>query len=467
MTKKNKKLTVVGLPMLLGIMMASQAQAAEAAPWRLQEAAGLPEWISLSGTFRIRYEGLHNQFRALSMGNDQIVALRTTLLGELHFDRLTLGAEFIDSRAYLDDNQTSLSTSIVDAAELLQGYAALNMDGMLGDGTKSTLKAGRITIDMGSRRLVARNRYRNTINAFTGAEWNWSDKAGHKVQAFVTVPVDRRPTASAKLDNNDVQFDKEDFDTVFGGVNVTLPVKAVNAKLELYALGLHEDDSPKKTTANRRLVTPGFRFYRGQKKGQIDFQIETVLQFGKERASKSATDLTDLDVFAYFAHGEVGYTFAKAWSPRVILQYDYASGNKNPSNNKIGRFDTLYGARRFDFGPTGIYGPFARGNLSSPGLRTEFAPTKGVGVMAALRGFWLASRYDSWSTAKISDPIGASGRYLGTQIEGRLRWTLLPGNLQFEAGLAHIFQGSFPKHAPNANGEGSPTYGYTQMVVTF
>ena len=79
MTSKNKKLAVVGLPVLVGIMMASQAQAAESAPWRLQEAAGLPDWISLSGTFRIRYEGLHNQFRAGKTGNDQIIALRTTL----------------------------------------------------------------------------------------------------------------------------------------------------------------------------------------------------------------------------------------------------------------------------------------------------------------------------------------------------------------------------------------------------
>ena len=467
MTRKNKKLAALCAPVLAGLVMASSAHAAESAPGRLQDAAGLPDWISLSGTFRIRYEGLLNQFRAGKTGNDQIIALRTTFLGELHFDRLTLGAEFIDSRAYLDDAQTPLSTSIVDTADLLQGYATLNMDGMLGDGTKSTLKAGRITIDMGSRRLVARNRYRNTINAFTGAEWNWSDKAGHKIQVFVTVPVDRRPTAFAKLDDNDVKLDKEDFDTVFGGVNVTLPVKAANAKLEFYALGLHEDDSPKKATANRRLVTPGFRFYRSKKKGQFDFQIETALQFGKERASKSPTDLTDLDVFAWFAHGEVGYTFAKLWSPRVILQYDYASGDKNPSNNKIGTFDTLYGARRFDFGPTGIYGPFARSNIGSPGLRTEFSPSKSVDAMAALRGFWLASRYDVWAGTGLSDPTGASGRYLGTQIEGRLRWTILPGNLQFEAGLAHVFQGRFPKHAPSANGEGGPTYGCTQMVATF
>ena len=42
------------------------------------------------------------------------------------------------------------------------------------------------------------------------------------------------------------------------------------------------------------------------------------------------------------------------------------------------RFDTLYGARRFDFGPTSIYGPFIRSNLNSPALRLFFKPEKTI-----------------------------------------------------------------------------------------
>ena len=62
------------------------------------------------------------------------------------------------------------------------------------------------------------------------------------------------------------------------------------------------------------------------------------------------------------------------WSPRLIFQYDYASGDDDPNDADNNRFDTLYGARRFDFGPTGIYGPFARANLSTPGMRIKLKP---------------------------------------------------------------------------------------------
>ena len=469
-THKKNALAVIGAPVLAGLMSlmaASSVQATDRAPWRLSQAANLPDWLSLSGTFRARYEGLDNQFRAGRSGNDQIVALRTTLLAELHLARVTIGAELEDSRAYLDDTQTPLSASIVNTAELLQGYVAVNMDGLLGGDSKSRIKVGRMTIDVGDRRLVARNHFRNTINAFTGVDWIWFDASGHRIQAFVTVPVDRRPTAFPRLDANDIQFDKEDFDTLFGGIDVTMPVGLADANLEVYALGLAEGDSRVKQTANRHLVTPGFRFYRKKAKGRIDFEVESVLQFGEERASRSPADLTNLDVFAYFEHAEIGYTLARPWSPRVVLQYDLASGDRNPSDNTIGSFDTLYGARRFDFGPTGIYGPFARRNLSSPGVRTEIQPAKNVRAMAALRGFWLASRYDAWAGTGVADPTGASGRYLGTQIEGRFRWTILPGNLQFEAGLAHIFEGGFAHRAPDAPHQGNPTYGYMEVTATF
>jgi hypothetical protein len=74
-------------------------------------------------------------------------------------------------------------------------------------------------------------------------------------------------------------------------------------------------------------------------------------------------------------HAWAGYTFNTAWLPRVSFQYDQASGDSaNPAT--FTRFDTLFGARRWEFGPTSLYGAVQRSNLISPGVRLHVALTR-------------------------------------------------------------------------------------------
>jgi hypothetical protein len=146
-------------------------------------------------------------------------------------------------------------------------------------------------------------------------------------------------------------------------------------------------------------------------------------------------------------------------SPRLIAQYDYASGGDNPNDNKNNRFDTPYGARRFDFGPTSIYGPFIRNNINTPGLRLILNPSKNINTLFSLRGFWRASTNDAWTGANIN----GKDSYIGTQIETRVRWDILPKNIRLEGGVAHIFAGDLMTSA-NKN---DTTYAYTQAVFTF
>jgi hypothetical protein len=55
---------------------------------------------------------------------------------------------------------------------------------------------------------------------------------------------------------------------------------------------------------------------------------------------------------------------------------------------------------------------------------------------------------------------------VGQQIEMRVRWWILPGNLLLEAGYAHLFAGEFIDNAPNSNG-GDSNYVYTQFSLQF
>lgn len=165
----------------------------------------------------------------------------------------------------------------------------------------------------------------------------------------------------------------------------------------------------------------------------------------------------------YVQHLEVGYTFTAPWPPQLLLQHDYAGGDDASGDGDNNRFDTLFGARRFDFGPTSIYGPFARSNLSTPGARLKLQPHENISSFISLRGFWLASNDDVWTTAGIGDAPGNSDNYIGTQLEARFRWEPLPGNIRFEAGAAYLFSGDVMKMA----GRNDATYFYTQAVFWF
>ena len=87
---------------------------------------------------------------------------------------------------------------------------------------------------------------------------------------------------------------------------------------------------------------------------------------------------------AGFAHASAGYTFDAAWTPRVRVAWDYASGDADPNDGQNNRFDTLFGARRFEYGPTGIYGAVFRANLNSPEIRLILKPNKQVTIIVVV-----------------------------------------------------------------------------------
>lgn len=459
--------------MLCGVVSVSTilhaADEKDAGPWRLSNATGLPDWLDISGTQRTRYETLDGQFRVGRSGGDQMLAFRTTLRLEAKSECFSLVGEMIDSRQELADSGTPATVLItsVNTVELLQGYAAVRFDDLFLDDSRSELRFGRQTMDVGSRRLVARNEFRNTINAFTGLQYQWELKDGPTIRSFYVLPVIPRPLDPASLLDNDIQFDDESFDLQFWGLHAQWPKLLWGATGEVYVFGLHEDDSADLPTRNRQLYTPGLRLSRKPAKRTWDFDFESVTQFGTTRNSIAAADTADLDHFAWFGHAEVGYTFDAAWSPRVALLYDYASGDDSPTDDDSNRFDTLFGARRFEHGPTGIYGAFARANIQSPGLRFTAKPVKPLELMTTYRPYWLASDTDAWTTSGLRDPAGNSGSFVGHQLEARVRWDMLPGNVRVEAGGAYLFAGEFINNAPNATGQGDTAYGYLSLEITF
>lgn len=441
------------------------------AEWTLNDAI-MPEGIALTVKHRTRYEFLNDEFRIGRNGDTDVVAFRTLVHGRVDLPYgLTAGAELEDSRAE-QNSDTFLNTTIVNSMELLQAYLEYERPDTFG-GTL-TGRGGRITMDVGSRRFVARNRFRNTINGFTGIDLEWKDDGDRNdlvLRGFWTLPVLREPTAlhPKRLKNNDIVFDTETTHVNFWGLYAARGFDGIG-RGEFFLFGIHESDSNDRPTRNRQLATPGFRLYREPATGRFDYTIENAIQFGTSRLSPSNTSpagLKELDHFAHFHHLTLAYTFDAPGSPRVALQYDFASGDTDPNDGNNERFETLYGARRFDFGPTGIYGPFARSNVHTPGLRVQIQPHARVSSFVAVRAFWLAADEDFWVPAGVIDPNGNSGSYVGSQVEMRVRFEVFPKNVRLEAGYAHLFAGEFIDKAPTSNDEGDSDYVYTQVSIGF
>ncbi|SET37185.1 Alginate export [Nitrosomonas marina] len=433
------------------------------AQWLLNDL--LPQGFSIQVNHRSRYEFMDDEFRANQTGQTDVIVFRTLVHGRVQLPAgFTVGGEFQDSRTTVDSNAL-LNTTIVNSAELLRAYLEYTRPDILGGNL--TMQAGRMTLDVGSRRFVSRNRFRNTINSFTGVDINWHGSAGHNglhLRGFWTLPGIRLPDTPALLHQNRTVFDDEGFDLQLWGVFAATNLSRYG-RGELFVFGLHEKNSPGSPTQNRQLFTPGFRIFKTPAASNIDYEFESAFQIGRSRASPA--DYRTMDHFAHFHHLEIGFTLPMAWSPRITALYDFASGDENPDDGNNGRFDTLFGSRRFDFGPTGIFGALARTNMHSPGLRLQFIPNARLNAAVDYRALWLASDRDAWGNSGVRDESGRSGSFVGSQIDTRMQWQLLPGNMDIELGYTHIFSGEFMHQAPNAGHRDDINYFYTQATVSF
>jgi hypothetical protein len=422
------------------------ALAATAATPALAQERAAADGLSLSGTSRLRYEWIDGQARAGFNSSDDLVNLRTTLMAQYKDGDFRVVGELWDSRVYEGDPGTPITTGEVNTVELVQAFVEARRKDVLGAGSTATLQAGRFLLNLGSRRLVAADDYRNTTNGYTGLRADLGWRGGWKASLIYTLPQQRRPDDPADLRRNAVAPDREGFDLVLWGGLVSRSKAIGNATLEASFFHLGERDRPGRPTRDRSLNTAALRLIRDPAPNTLDFEIEGMVQTGHIATGLAATAPRQA-VRAWFLHADAGISFGGSWKPRLAIEYDHASGDGR--GGRYGRFDTLFGMRRADLAPSGLYNAFGRSNFLSPGLRIEATPDKSTELMATLRPIWLAARTDSFSTTGVRDASGRSGSFAGTQFDARLRHKLSEA-IRLELDTVLLAKGRFLRDAPNA-----------------
>lgn len=409
-------------------------------------AALAPDWLNLAIEHRTRYDVYDHGFtRNIPGFNDQIHQ-RTRFLLEVHkiIDPLRFTLELTDIRAPLANFAQDLSPIFANHFDFTQLHLDLLSKDFLGTGYAAKFEVGRLVMDLGEARLVGGHRWGPFTPTFDGMQFTiGNDKEKWGLRVFGTRPVNRQPTT---LDWNTPE-------TYFSGAQITnrdLPWANVDA----YFLQLNEGNKLRK----RNLSTTGFRLFAKPEKGNLDYEIESMYQFG---------DTQDTSVFAHRHHGEVGYSFKTAMPARLIYLFDYSSGSSDPNKN----FDILYAKRRVEYGPPGMFGPFFPSNLFSPiGFRGTLVPTPAVRLMMSHRGYWLADKHGAYVGSDLQDRTGQAGSFLGHMLDVSIgwdpQWSYLK-RVSFDIGYSHIFKGTYFDRVAQSPGSTDTNYGYTMATIRF
>ena len=341
-------------------LLISNSLLAADGPWSLSDALGLDDGFTLSGEHQSRFEHYDGNVFVGASPNDGAFFLRTTLDARYKQDGFSAQVEIMDARQGQADRDTRLTTSQVSTLDLLQANVAYKF----GSDNSSEVRVGRFTQDWGSRTLIARNRYRNTINTLDGISFIHKQANGNEFKFLSAQPVRRTPRDRLSLLDNEHRGDKSSEALRIHGVFVNLPnlltsLLNVDLNLETYYLALKEKDTRKLQTSNRDLHTFGFRARSSAAVNEWDINWESIFQTGERRASSNPLDTVDLDHQAFYQRVELAYSFDTPSRLRAIFEFNYASGDESPLDNDSGRFDTILGVSAFEFGPVSLYAPIS------------------------------------------------------------------------------------------------------------
>jgi len=416
----------------------------------LSAALNTPNWVDLGMTVRLRREGFDYPFQADQKGSTWQWAQRSRFRASARWKAFRALLEFQGATSGQDGNTDVVGTSTFNAANVQQLFVALTLPNIEGTGLRTDLHVGRINLDIGSRRLVARSRFGNTSQAFDGIHWNLANEGLWQFRAFFSEVVLQTDTT-----------DRLGLFTTSGNLFWGLSYETHQlpwSRIHLFYFGT--DVGAEKQQTPRTFSTFGLRLYRPPEIQYFDFDGESVWQVGT---------VDGKDHFAYFQHLSLGYTFKLPWAPRIMVMYDYASGTNNPNGNDNQTFDGLFGARRSEFTPTGLFGPFYRSNISSPGIRLILKPLPVLEFNVKFRAWYLAQSRDEWVNSGMQDPTGTAGNVLGQDVEVGIRWNPRP-NLSVDAGYDHFFKGSYIKNQTQVPGNPpaqNTNYFYVQTEVRF
>jgi hypothetical protein len=193
-------------------------------------------------------------------------------------------------------------------------------------------------------------------------------------------------------------------------------------------------------------------------------KLPAGLDYGVEMATQTGSLGPD-DVQAWGGHWIAGYTLAKpASKPRVFVEYNFATGDSNSTDQKREGFDQLYPTPH---DKTGLADQVGWKNINHLRSGLELKPTAKLSASTSYHSWWLANTKDalySVSGAVVArSATGSAGRHVGQEIDVQATYPI-PPMIQIAPGYSHIFPGTFLR---NATPEKSYNLAYLMLTYQF
>jgi hypothetical protein len=418
---------------------------------RREAAAGIDdvfpggEKFRVSGQVRYRYEYRKDNYAPGGPGspgftgevNGGIHLFRVRIRFDYEIQKnLIATVELQDVRTF---GQAQSTTGLLGNVDLRRGLVEFRDIGETG----ITVELGRYVMFYGDQRLIGHLEWANSARTYDGVRAKWKkDKAW--VDLFVCKP---RETLNAAGNPTLRPDDDQDFAGVYGGWSI---VEAYLLYLSDRAAAAGETGS----VGNISYWTIGARVH-GDVKG-FDYTAEGTFQTG---------DYNTDDLNAFGVVVDLGYTFTGAKTkPRVGLIFAYATGDKDPTDGKNEKMQTLFPTNHLHYGYIDFVG---WSNIINLEINFRIEPATNIFVEVAYHHFSRPEEQGAWVNAgggTIRPGAAGAGSTLGDEVDLIVTWKANKAVL-LEAGYAIFLPGNFIDDTNPAGVSSNTSHWFYFMVL--
>ncbi|HEY1170889.1 MAG TPA: alginate export family protein [Verrucomicrobiae bacterium] len=338
-----------------------------------------------------------------------------------------------------------------------------------------SLKVGRQELSYGDERLVGAFAWNNIGRTFDAAKLRWQNPwfAADIFTSRLVVPDDNNFNVSNEYET-------------FSGIYATTK-KIPKQSTDIYFLARNANAQSPSLQLGNLVPTPSARdIYtigiRGKSNpgeiGNWDYTYELMGQFGhfNDTALPAATASLSHEAYAVFAGG--GYTWTEmSMTPRVGLEYNFATGDSNPTDGKHETFENLFPTNHKFYGFMDFV---SLQNIHNVRLQSSIKPLPRLTILLEGQFFWLADTSDNFYTVAgarrggIAATPGGTGyginpsysSYVGSEVDFVVTYAVSP-HITVEAAYAHFFRGDYVKQSLSGAAFGSTDANYFYLQTNF